>query len=233
MTGNGSGSKFLHKHAQVDEPRGVDEKDHGNKKDSNKPVAWDENKKADDDECKNIIEPTKLSSVSEESLTAEEIPVIADEQETSKAESENNGIQDVKVNFNHETFRSSRERKPKPDKKEQKFKEIPERNRESKTQVTHLSAADVEELEKLKNREKNSAKMLKKLRSVLNMVIVDDDVVEDEDQRQTKHNKEPYLITKNEIKKSQREIDSYLDSIYTDETDNPENQDKDDNRIER
>ena len=45
--------------------------------------------------------------------------------------------------------------------KERKERNSPQTN---KKPVTHLSAADVEELEKLKNREKNSTKMLKKFK---------------------------------------------------------------------
>ena len=85
----------------------------------------------------------------------------------------------------------------------------------NKAPVTHLTDVDVAELEKLKRREKNSAKMLKKLRSVLNLVIDDDDTME-EDGRKA-HEKEPQMVTKAELKQSQREIDSFLSALYDDD----------------
>ena len=78
----------------------------------------------------------------------------------------------------------------------------------------------MEELEKLKNREKNSTKMLKKLRSVLNMVITEEDIIEDEDAKRVRDNvdgSKPHLVTKVDLKKSQMEIDYFLNTLYLDE----------------
>ena len=86
--------------------------------------------------------------------------------------------------------------------------------------VTHLTATDVEELEKLKNREKSSTKMLKKLRAVLNMVMTEENMPECEDAERVGENvvdRKSHTVTKADLKKSQKEIDSFLDTLYLDE----------------
>ena len=176
----------------------------------NRSVAWDESNKSSDEiengkESPVVKRHDKHTKFSDDVQNIDKIPVVADEQEVEEIETKTKQANDTK-----ETDR----------KYEGKERKDIISLQSSKTSVTHLSAADVEELEKLKNREKNSTKMLKKLRSVLNMVITEEDVTEGQDAKRVRENvddKKSHFVTKADLEKSQKEIDSFLDTLYLDE----------------
>ena len=207
ISGNGSGANFPQEHALLKGPRLPEMEERRAVKDP-KPMAWDESKKSSDQIVseKEVKHHEKHTTLLDDIPDNEEIPIVADEQDD---------VEEIIT----KTKQSSDSKET-----ERKFveKERKERNsrQSNKKPNTHLSAADVEELEKLKNREKNSTKMLKKLKSVLNLVITEEDIIEDEDTKRVGDNvdgSKPHLVTKVDLKKSQMEIDSFLDTLYLDE----------------
>ena len=168
----------------------------------NRSVAWDGSNKLGDriineKDSSEMKRHENHTTFSDDVQDIEEIPVVADEQEIEEIETKAKQASDGEKDGEFE---------------EKERKDTISRQ-SSKTPVTHLSAADVEELEKLKNREKNSTKMLKKLRSVLNMVITEEDVTECEDAaervRENVVDMKSHFVTKADLKKSQKEIDSF------------------------
>ena len=207
ISGNGSGANFPQEHALLKGP-GLPEMEERRAVKDPKPMAWDESKKSSDQIVseKEVKHHEKHTTLLDDIPDNEEIPIVADEQDD---------VEEIIT----KTKQSSDSKET-----ERKFveKERKERNsrQSNKKPNTHLSAADVEELEKLKNREKNSTKMLKKLKSVLNLVITEEDIIEDEDTKRVGDNvdgSKPHLVTKVDLKKSQMEIDSFLDTLYLDE----------------
>ena len=207
ISGNGSEANFAKEHVLL-KGSAQPEMGEGRAIKDPKPVAWDESNKSSDQIVseKEVKHHEKHTTLLDDIPVIEEIPIVADEQDD---------VEEIKTKTKQSSDSKDTERK---------FveKESKERNssQSNKKPVTHLSAADVEELEKLKNREKNSTKMLKKLRSVLNMVITEEDIVEEEDTKKVRDNVDdgkPHLATKVDLKKSQMEIDSLLNTLYLDD----------------
>ena len=209
VSGNGSGEDIPKEHAQMN-GSGLLGTEEGKPIKDPKPVAWDESNKSSNQiaskkEYLKVMHHEKHATLLDDIPDLDEIPVVADEHD----------IEEIKTKLKQAS--DSKETKCKFEEKERKDKTL---RPNSKAPVIHLSAADVKELEKLKSREKNSTKMLKKLRSVLNMVIAEEDIVEDENAKRITDDvddSKPHIVTKVDLKKSQMEINSFLDTLYLDE----------------